>query len=315
MNKKTLSIIIPVFNSENTIKDVIEEIKKTLTGKIKFEIILINDGSKDKSYDACRKLTDKDKFIKLVDLSKNFGQHNAILAGLKNCKGDYIVSMDDDLQNPPGEIWKLIDELDKGFDVVFGKFEIKKHSLFKRIGSKFNSIMLNFMMSKPKDLYLSSFFIIKRFVLEEIIKYEGPNPYIWGLILRSTFNIGNTIVVHKERKIGETGYSFVKLLRLFLNGLINFSIKPLRIFFILGLFLEVCSLIAIVVIVVQKLLNPDLAVGWASLSVMILFFSGLNLLAIGLVGEYIGRILLYQNRQTQYLIREKINFSKKDNFG
>ncbi|MCJ7473269.1 MAG: sugar transferase, partial [Actinobacteria bacterium] len=110
------------------------------------------------------------------------------------------------------------------------------------------------------------------------------------------------------------GYSFVKLLRLFLNGLINFSIKPLRIFFILGLFLEICSLIAIIIIIIQKLLDPGLAVGWASLSVMILFFSGLNLLAIGLVGEYIGRIILYQNRQTQYLIREKINFNKKDNF-
>lgn len=168
--------------------------------------------------------------------------------------------------------------------------------------------MLNVFMNKPKNLSLSSYFIVKRFIIDEVIKYDGPTPYIWGLVLRSTNNISNVEVVHNERKYGKTGYSIMKLIKLFLSGFVNFSILPLRIVFIFGSSLAFLSLIGIIIIVVQKILNPDITIGWTSTVAIILFFSGINLISNGLLGEYLGRSFMHQSKQSQYLIREKINF-------
>jgi len=310
--EQKLSIIIPVYCSGKTIKEVIEKIAQTLKNKISYEIILVNDGSTDNSYMICKKLAKQYSFIKLIDLSKNFGQHNALLAGFNNISGDYIICMDDDLQTPPEEIWKLINKLEEGYDVVYAKYKEKKHSILKRMGSNLNSFMLNVLMKKPKNLSLSSYFIVKRFIVDEMIKYDGPHPYIWGLILRLTNNIANVEVTHKERKYGKTGYSITKLIRLFLNGFINFSILPLRVSFIAGNILALISLVALIMIIIQKIINPDIAVGWTSIAAMILFFSGIILISTGLLGEYLGRSFLHQSKQTQYLIREKINFDKRD---
>ncbi len=310
--KQKLSIVIPVYCSENTITEVVRRIVSTLEEKIDYEILLINDGSPDNSYKICKALTEQYDFVKLIDLSKNFGQHNAIFAGLRSITGDYIICIDDDLQTPPEEIWKLISKLEDDYDVVYAKYIEKKHNLFKRMGSRLNSSMLNTLMRKPKSLSLSSYFIAKRFIIDEIIKYEGPNPYIWGLILRSTNRISNVDVAHNERKHGKTGYGIIKLIRLFLNGFINFSILPLRVLFISGSSLAFLSLIGIIIIIVQKILDPGIAIGWTSTAAIILFFSGINLISIGLLGEYIGRSFMHQSKQSQYLIREKINFEKRN---
>lgn len=307
-----ISIVIPVYNSAKTIDIVVDKIINTLSDKTSYEIVLVNDGSTDSSYKVCLEISNRFKFVKFIDLSKNFGQHNAIMAGFSYCLGDYVICMDDDLQTPPEEIWKLIGKLEEGYDVVFSKYRGKKHNLGKRIGSKINSLMLSLLINKPKDIYLSSFFIIRKFLVREIIKNKESKPYLWGYIIRGTTNIGNIEVEHKKRNIGKTNYSFVKLLQLFFNGFINFSIKPLRILFVLGLILGLISLILIVVIIIQKINDPSIQTGWTSIIVAIIFFSGLNLVSIGLIGEYVGRGFLIHNKQPQYLVREKINILQKD---
>jgi len=307
-----LSIVIPVYNSEKTINVTVKKIMKTLSSKLIYEIILVNDGSKDNSYTICKNLTKKYKFVKLIDLSKNFGQHNAILAGYNNVRGDYIICMDDDLQTPPEELWKLINKLDEGYDAVYAKYISKKHTILKRLGSNLNGFMLRALINKPKNLFLSSYCAIRRFLVDEIKKYEGPNPYLWGLILRATSNITNVEVKHRERKIGKSNYSIYKLIKLFLNGFINFSVKPLRFIFSLGCILALISIIFTIRIIIMRFIDPSLPAGWTSLAVMILFFSGVNLISLGLIGEYLGRSFLYQSKYTQYLIREKLNFNEKD---
>lgn len=311
-NTNFVSIIIPVYNSEITISELVERIKITLKKRVAytFEILLINDGSLDSSYTVCKELTQKYSFVKLIDLSKNFGQHNAIIAGFSLSSGNYIICLDDDLQTPPEELWKLIDKLDEGYDVVYAKYIEKKHNIFKKVGSRINSFMLTIMLNKPKELSLSSYFAIKRFLLEEILKYDGPNPYIWGLILRSTNKIANIDVIHNKRKYGKTGYSIYKLLKLFYDGLIGFSILPLRLLFFMGIAFIIISILAILIIIIKKISDPSLPIGWSSIATLILFFSGIILMSIGLIGEYLGRIFLHTSKYTQYLIREKINFDK-----
>jgi len=307
-----LSIVIPVFNSEKTINIVVDRIIETLSDHSNYEIVLVNDGSKDNSFKVCLEISKRIKYVKSIDLSKNFGQHNAIMAGLNYCSGEYIICMDDDLQTPPEEIWKLIYKLEEGYDVVFSKYKDKKHNLGKRIGSKINSIMLSMLINKPKDIYLSSFFIFKKFLVKEIIKNKESRPYIWGYIIRNTNSIGNVEVKHKKRSIGKTNYNFIKLVQLFFNGFINFSIKPLRVLLILGFVLGFISLILILVLLIQKINDPGIQTGWTSTMIALIFFSGLNLVSIGLVGEYVGRGFLIHNKQPQYLIRKKVNIGNRN---
>lgn len=311
MEKKldTLSIIIPVYNSENTIELVINQIIEVLANKIKYEIILVNDGSKDNSYQKCIKLANQYNFLKFINLSKNFGQHNAIIAGLRFASGQLILFMDDDLQTPPVEIWKLIDKLNEGYDVVYANYIEKYHNKLQNLGSLINDKMLCLFLKKPPSLKITSFFIIRRFLADEIIKYEGPFPYLGGLILRATNNIGIVTVQHSKRLYGKSNYSFFKLINLWLNGFTNFSIKPLRISFFLGLFFSIISFLFSIALVIRKLIDTNVYLGWTSLIVAILFFSGIQLILVGLVGEYVGRVFLSINKQPQYVIKEKYNIN------
>lgn len=311
-NSFFVSIIIPVYNSENTIELVCRDIFNSLKNEFEFEIILVNDRSTDNSYGKCNKLSENHKNIIFINLSKNFGQHNAIFAGLKFSKGDYIVFMDDDLQTPPIEIKNLVMKINEGFDVVYANYRNKKHSKIQNIGSKINDIMSNVLLKKPKNLRITSFFIIRRFIANEILKYEGPYPYLGGLVLRSTDNIGITYVEHKKRISGETGYSFLKLLKLWLNGYTNFSVKPLRVSFFLGAFISIVSFILAVLFIIRKIINPEIFMGWTSIIVVLLFFSGIQLVITGFIGEYIGRIFLSLNKQPQYIIKEIINYKKDE---
>jgi glycosyltransferase involved in cell wall biosynthesis len=302
-----LSIIIPVYNSEKIISLVVEELRKTLSDKLAYEIILINDGSKDDSYNVCRRLSKKYGFVRFIDLSKNFGQHSAILAGLRFVKGEYIVFMDDDLQTPPREIWKLINKIKEGYDVVYAKYESKQHSRFKTFGSKINDIMANILFKKPKNINITSYFIIRKYLADEITNYTGPYPYLGGLIFRSTDNIGTVDMAHDRREYGKSNYSFISLFKLWFNGFTNFSVKPLRVSFLLGTICSLAGFISSIVIVIRKIINPQIVLGWTSMIVAVLLFSGIQLILIGLVGEYVGRIFLSQNKQPQYVIKEKYN--------
>jgi len=309
-NKFFLSIVIPVYNSEKTINLVVEKLKKVLSGKLTFEIILVNDGSKDNSYNVCKEISRKNDFVRFINLSKNFGQHNAILAALNFVNGNYIVFMDDDLQTPPEEIWKLINKIKEGFDVVYADYTYKQHSFFKNFGSTVNNIMANIILGKPKNIKITSYFIIKRYLVDKIINYTGPYPYLGGLIFRSTDNIGTVDIIHGKREYGQSNYNFMTLFKLWVNGFTNFSVKPLRISFFLG---TICSLVGFIfslIFIIRKIIDSQVVLGWTSIIVAILFFSGIQLILIGLVGEYVGRIFLTQNKQPQYVIKEKYNIKE-----
>lgn len=306
-----LTIVIPVFNSEKTISTVCNEITNTLSGKYYFEIILINDGSTDNSFSVCKGLSKKFNFIKLINLSRNFGQHNAILAGVNCSKGDYLVFLDDDLQTPSNKIISLIEKLEEGFDVVYANYKYKYHSLIKNFGSKFNDLMGNILFNKPKNIQITSYFASKRFLADEIKRYGGPYPYLGGLILRSTKNIGKITIEHLTRKSGKSNYSFIKLLRLWLNGFTNFSVKPLRIAFLLGFIFSIIGFILALILIIRKITEPNIVIGWTSTVVSILIFSGIQLVFMGLIGEYVGRIFLSINKQPQFVVKEKFNFEDK----
>src|SRR5438128_8492035 len=249
-----LSFVIPVYNGSRTITLVVERIQSVFAS-MPFEIVLVNDGSEDDSEIVCKALVKKwPAVITLVNLSRNFGEHNAVLAGLSYSRGQYVAVLDDDGQNPPEEVTPMLQELKrKGYDVVYGHYIEKKHSWFRNAGSRFNDRIAILMLDKPKDLYLSSFKVMTRFVVDEIIKYRGPFPYIDGLVYRTTRKIGQIPVQHYPNPGGASRYSFRKLVRLWLNMFLNFSIKPLRLSAYIGLFTSCLSALALFSIFVDKL--------------------------------------------------------------
>jgi polyisoprenyl-phosphate glycosyltransferase len=305
-----LSVVIPVYNSSATIGKLVITLKDELSG-IDYEVVLVNDGSSDTSEQVCLGLLEKEQNITFISLRKNAGEHNAVMCGLKHCQGDCAVIIDDDFQNPPSEIIKLYQELQDGYDVVYSKYREKKHSLFRNMGSRLNDFAANILMDKPKHLYLSSFKIIHRDVLNEIIKYNGPFPYIDGLILRVTSNISSVYVEHASRKEGKSHYNLHRLISLYLNMFVNFSIKPLRVMIFMGFFLFLTGIGLLIAFVVEKLQNPHIPIGWTATATLIIIFSGFQILFLGIMGEYVGKQYLDQNATPQWSIK-LIKRSKPD---
>lgn len=306
-NNTRISIIIPVFNSERSIGDLVVRLVNELGSRFALEIILVNDQSVDQSDKACIALFEQYKgIVKYYPLAKNVGEHNAVMAGLNQMSGDYAVIMDDDFQNPVSEVLKLIlYAIDNEFDVVYTWYEKKEHSRWRNLGSKFNNRIANIMLNKPRDLYLSSFKLLNRYLVHEIIQYDLPFPYIDGLILRTTSNIGKIQVMHHQREDGRSNYTLKKLIRLWMNMFTNFSILPLRIAIIMGFLFALIGIILGIWTVIEKIDNPDLPLGYASIIVAISVFSGTQLIAIGMLGEYLGRMFLSQNKKPQYSIRKR----------
>ena len=300
-----LSLVIPVYNGSRTIGTLVEQTPK-IFGSISFEIVLVNDGSEDESEMVCIQLAEKfPQNVTFVHLSRNFGEHSAVLAGFTEARGRYVAVLDDDGQNPPEEVMRMLDELKrKNYDVVYGHYIEKKHSWFRNLGSRFNDRIATLMLHKPKDLYLSSFKVMNRFLVNEITKYRGPYPYTDGLIYRVTRNIGQIPVEHRASLSGPSRYTFRRLVRLWLNMFLNFSIKPLRISVYVGLFASCLSIVALIAILIDKLwITPDLTVGIPTVLGSIVFFSGIQLMILGLVGEYLGRLYLDQTGTPQYVVR------------
>jgi glycosyltransferase involved in cell wall biosynthesis len=306
-SKIHVSIVIPVYNSENSIGPLVNKLVNELVPLFETEIILVNDQSKDHSHKACLALYEQyRKVVKYYPLAKNVGEHNAVMAGLNQTTGDYAVIMDDDFQNPVSEVIKLITyAVDHEYDVIYTWYEKKQHSLFRNMGSIFNNWVANVMLKKPKDLYLSSFKLMNRYLVNEIILYDLPYPYIDGLILRTTSNIGKLQVMHEKRADGRSNYTLVKLARLWMNMFTNFSILPLRIAIIMGFVFAVIGITLGIYTVIERINNPDLPLGYASLVVTISLFAGIQLIAIGMLGEYLGRMFLSQNKKPQYSIRKR----------
>lgn len=301
------SIIIPCYKSSHTIREVVEMTGKEMMnlGKTPYEFVLVDDYSPDngETIYELRALADDYDFVKVVELAQNAGQHNAVMAGLNVASGDVLLAMDDDGQTHWSQLTILFDEFDKGFDIVYGHYTEKKHSGFRNFGSWMNYMSFRILIGKPKDLKTSSFWIIKKFVRDYVVQYKSQYTHLQGLFLRTTKNISSVPVKHFDRTYGKSGYTFKKLIGLWSN-VMGFSIVPLRIARNVGIFFSILSLLGALAIVLKKLLAPTSAVGWYSMMVCICFFSGLIMLFLGLVGEYLGRMYLGMTNNPQYVIRD-----------
>lgn len=301
------SIIIPCYNSSHTIRRVVEltsrELKKL--NKTPFEFILVDDASPDmgETISELKKLADDYDFVKVVELAKNTGQHNAVMAGLNVAQGDTLIAMDDDMQTHPSQLHLLFEAFDEGHDVVYGYYKEKKHTGFRNFGSWVNHTSIRILIGKPKDMRTSSFWIIRKFVRDYVVQYQGAYTHLQGLFLRTTNDIISVPVEHFERAYGSSGYTFKKLISLWSN-VIGFSIVPLRIARNVGIIFSALSILGAIAVILKKLLAPTSAVGWYSMMVAICFFSGLIMLFLGLIGEYLGRLYLGMSNNPQYVIRD-----------
>jgi len=302
-----VSIVIPVYRGANSIGPLVERLIEILSnGPNRLQIVLVNDGSPDNSDDVCTILhATYPTIVTYIRLAKNFGEHRAVLAGLHHARGDYIVIMDDDFQNPPDEVSRLIDHAAKNdFDIVYTCYKKKQHHWFRNLGSKLNDLVANFMLDKPRGLYLSSFKCLSRFTVQQIIKYQAPYPYIDGLALRCTRNIGTIEVRHEPRREGQSSYTFRKLVSLWLSMFVNFSVMPLRVSTIMGLLTSGLGFLLGLWVVIEWFLSSNTPDGWAFTAVVFLVFSGMQLVMLGLVGEYLGRLFLTNNQTPQFVVRE-----------
>lgn len=271
------------------------------------EIILVNDASPDNTFGVIRRLCEGQKNVCGVNLAKNFGQHAALMAGFRYVHGDIIVCLDDDGQTPAAEVGKLLAGIEEGADVVYAKYAHKQHSGFRNFGSKVNEWMARALLDKPKEISVSSYFAAKRFVIEEILRYRNPYPYVIGLVLRTTKKIVNVEVTHRAREVGTSGYTVGKLLALWFNGFTAFSVKPLRIATVIGMAFACIGFLYGIYTIIKKFVNPDVVIGFSAMMSATVFFGGVILLVLGIIGEYIGRIYISLNNSPQYVIRESID--------
>ncbi len=304
-----ISFVIPCYRSQQTIESVVLEIEQTMEKLADYthEIIMVNDCSPDDTYQVIKKICEKNKAYKGVDFARNFGQHAALMAGLRLSKGDVVICLDDDGQTPADEVWKLLEQIQNGSDVVYAKYASKKHSAFRNFGSHINEKMTRRLLGKPKDLYISSYFAAKRFVVEDMIRYENSYPYVIGLVLRTTKNISNVEVNHREREVGNSGYTLAKLFGLWFNGFTAFSVQPLRIATMVGFGSAFLGFAYGIYTVIKRLLIPDIPAGYSALMAVILCIGGLLMIMLGMVGEYVGRVYISLNNAPQYVIKEMIN--------
>jgi len=298
-----VSVVIPVYNGDATVPQVVKRLE-ALNFQGKVEVILVNDGSADNSSTICHEIVATSAhFVIFVDLARNYGEHNAVMAGLRHARGKFVVTIDDDLQHDPEEIVTMYEKCrDTKSDVIYAQWDVKKHSFFRNCGSKLTNKMATFLLEKPHDLYLSTFRCMNRFLVDSILNYDGPYPYIDGLILQCTDRIGMHKITHRDRTINESNYTLRRLLRLWLIIAVNFSVIPLRISTVFGIILCFLGMLYIINVFINFFIL-DLPPGWASVMSALLVFSGAQLLMLGVIGEYIGRIHLTNNKRPQYIIR------------
>lgn len=303
-----VSIVIPCYNSEKSIRQVVEltmDVFRTLPD-YECEFVLVNDNSRDHTYEEIRALCRDYPNVKGISLMRNFGQHCALMCAMNYAGGDLVLGMDDDLQTHPSQIPKLLEKQREGFDLVYGVYEKSKNSQKKNLTSWFNKVSSRWLLGRPKDIRSSNFWLITSKVKDEVIKYRNYNPYVDGLFFRTTHNIGNVTIEHHKREYGSSGYTLKKLMKLWL-AYFNYSVLPLRIASVMGACTSLLGFIFAIVTIVHKLTDPTTTVGWAStVSIMLIFF-GFTLLVLGVIGEYIGEIVLSINSTPQFVIRDMVN--------
>lgn len=312
---KKISCVIPCYRSENTIGLVVDRIIKTVEqdGRYDYEIICVNDYSPDGTMNTLRGLAENNAKIKVVNLSRNFGQHGAVMAGFHYVTGDVIVCMDDDGENPPENMFMLIDKLDEGYDWATAKYTEEKRSPIRSLGTKISFEMSTRLVGKPRNIDINSYSAFKRFIADEVIKYENPYPFVHGLMLRVTRNIANVKMPRAKRLEGGSGYTMKKLISLWMNGFTAFSEKPLRVASYIGVLAAIVGFISGIVVIVRKIMIPEIAAGYSSMMAALLFFFGIIMMFMGMLGEYIGRIYISINNAPQFVVRETLNMDGDNN--
>ena len=313
-----ISFVIPCYKSANTVGNVVDEILTTSKeNDLDTEIVLVNDGSGADTFEAIKKLAEEHDNITGVDLAKNQGQQNAIMAGFHHANGDVIVVSDDDGQTPVSAAVDMIHMLfEQDLDVVCAKYTDRgKRSLFRRFGSWENDQMVKYFLDKPDDINTSVFLCARRFVIEEMMRYNNPYPFMSGLLLRTTYRIGNLDLTQRARLSGQSGYTFRSLFKLWMNGITTFSVKPLRIAVLFGVLFALAGFLAVIAVIIEKLVVPDVSIGWTSLIATILLVGGVILIVLGLIGEYVGRIYLSLNSTPQFVVRTVIGKDAREAAG
>lgn len=305
---KLVSVVIPCYNSEKSIREVVEltlDVFQKLD-RYSCEFVLVNDNSKDATFDVIRKLANEYPCVHGINLMRNFGQHNALMCAMHYAKGDYLIGMDDDLQCHPSQIPTIVNKMEEGFDVVYGVYAESKNGPVKNFTSWLNKVTARKLLGRPKGIRSSNFWMITGQIRDLIIQYTNYNPYVDALFTRMTSNIGNVVIEHHKREFGSSNYTLGKLVKLWLSYF-NYTVLPLRMISAVGSATAAFGFIAGIVTVIRKLLSPSIAAGWTSTICVMLFFFGFVLLTLGIIGEYIGNIVLSINSTPQFIVREKVN--------
>ena len=309
-----VSVVVPCYNSEHTIRELveltIEEFRKLPEYEVEF--ILVNDHSKDGTWKVLEELSREYPFVRTINFIRNFGQHNALMAALNHASGDLVVGMDDDMQTHPSQLHILLEKMKEGYDVVYGEYPHCKNSFLKNLSSRFNAYTASVLLGRPRSVVSSNYWVITRLVRDEVIKYTNFNPYVDAIFFRVTDNIGDAPIEHFKREYGSSNYSFKKLVRLWL-AYFNFTVIPLHISAYLGVIFSIAGFIGAIAVLIRQLVSPSGTLGWASLMCAMLLFFGIVLLVLGIMGEYVGKIILSINKTPQYIIRETHNLGEKEN--
>jgi polyisoprenyl-phosphate glycosyltransferase len=302
------SVIVPVYNSENVIEGTVQQIVDFFVNRsLRYEIILVNDGSRDQSWVKLTTLARSKKNIVAINLLRNYGQHSAVFCGIRQSKGDYVITMDDDLQNPPGEIIHLINKIHEGHDAVFAKFKAKKHSLTRRLGSKVIGYLNERIFNKPKDLTLTNFRIFTREVALRIQDYRTVYPYIPGLVLMFSNNAANVPTEHHERKIGKSNYTWITIVTLVGRLLFNYSSYPLKILSTVGFVISLLSFSAGMFYLIKAWLVGSNVLGFTTIVVILSFLNGFIIIMLGVIGEYLSRMMNQLSTNASYHIKEIVS--------
>ncbi len=299
-----LSIVVPVYRGASTIERLVDALS-ALHPVGGLEIVLVNDGSPDNSGEVCQRLLERTCIpMTYVEHARNFGEHNAVMTGLRHASGAYVITMDDDLQNPPEEVIRLYDHAQLGnWDVVYTRYASKQHAGWRNLGSRFANAVADRLLDKPKGLYLSSFRCMSAFVVQAVTRYQGPYPYVDGLVMQVTQRIDSIEVRHLPRVEGRSNYNLVRLVRLWLNLATSFSLAPLRLAVYAGVFMALLGAAGAVATIFEALVLRDTPSGWASTMTVILLVAGVQSMILGVLGEYVGRTFLSANGKPQGTVR------------
>ncbi len=306
-NDTYLSILIPVYKSATFVEKTIAETMKVLDAQnYNYEIVLVNDGSPDNSWEVIRDLAERHKEVIAVNLLKNYGQHSAVLCAIQKASGQYMITMDDDLQNPPSEIPKMVKKIEEGYDLVFARFEKKKHASYRKLGTRLVNYLNAKIFEKPDDVILTNFRIFDDRVAQRVLEYNTNYPYIPGLLLLNANRITNVLTKHHAREQGNSNYSFIKIIKLLSRLLINYSSYPLRLLTSIGLVISLISFATGVVIFLNAFYRDYAIPGWASIMIMLSFLNGISILMTGVMGIYISRTLNQLSSIRPYIISDYV---------